>query len=441
MRIRSQGPFIPGGKAIVVVVGIQGIDDAVGIGITRVRHVVPHLVCIRDTITITVFAIGIGTNCLFIPGGQAIVIVVGIPRINGPILVGITGSRRVVHLFSILDTVSVAVPIVGIGTQRQLHAGEQTIAVIITVQTAGRLFPGENAVVVIVLVVCIDDSITIAVHRLVDVASHLVLVSDTIAITVRTQRIGSHLQLVPRQESIVVIIGIEIVRGAITVGVLCRRPFVSGGNPVPVIVRIPIVGQLVAIEIVLALVTGRNGITVVIRIADIDVSIPVGITGIGRIGADLHTIENAVVVGILAQGIRIDGRIGLHLGGDPVAVIVIVQVVGRPVTVGIPADRKLLGCGETIVVIVTVLVVGDAVSITVLIGLLALQVVLDAVAIGIRILGAHSIAPGQQSVADHLIFVVRVGLGHRMDHNLVNGPALETDHRGSVALFALHPGP
>ena len=333
----------------------------------------------------------------------AVVVEVLVDRVDTvAIVVIVEVVRRLVPVRVVLVEVAVAVEVLGLG--------EDPVTVVVGVEVVRQQVPvgvvvARVAVLVDVLVDALDAVVVVVIIEVVRDLVPVVVTAlgledrvDAVAVVVLVEVVGD---LVPVR---VVVGGI-----AVLVDVLVDRV-----DAIAVVIGVQVVGDLVAVVVAGALLEGVDAVAVIVLVEVVRDLVPVRVV-VGRI---------PVLVQVLV------------LGQDPVAVVVIVEVVRRLVAVGVVVAGVavlvdiLVDRVDTVAVVVDVPVVRDLVPVGVDLGVRAVEVVVDAVAVLVRPLrrglgDAVAIGvPGLDDVLDAvtigvIVQVVRraraVGVGRTLD--------------------------
>ena len=246
--------------------------------------------------------------------------------------------------------------------------GVQTRAAQTTRRGPAYLVLGRHAVAVVVIVPCVWNAVAVRVLGVgLEVVWHAVLV--LIRQWLVRHAVAVDVILVLGRDAVAVVVGVllvgravavrvdlaalQVVRHAVTVSIRQRRvrlPVVIGvvlalgQRTVVVVVAVQVVRDTVAVRVGWAhvaiavavavdLVLGRDAIAVVVGVLNVRNAVAVGVLGVG-----LEVIRHAVAVLVRQRVIWHAVLVGvvLLLGGDAIAVVVGVSLVGRAVAVRVP---------------------------------------------------------------------------------------------------------
>ena len=248
------------------------------------------------------------------------------------------------------------------------------------------------------LLFAVAQSIAVGVllQRVGAVGQLLLAVIEAIAVAVRVQRVGAQVGLVAVAQPVPVRVGqgtVAVVRiqevghpVPVQIAVALRRV----GGAVPVAVLVLEVGDAVPVDVLGPLQLVEEAVRVAVRVVRVDHSIAVAV------GAALRRVGNAVVVRVLVQvvghSVGVEVTVALIGVREVVAVAVQVQVVGDAVPVQVEVRLAVavhIGAG--------LVLVGDPVAVVVGIDLVALAI---AVAVREGAVVDHTVAVVVQVVAD-----------------------------------------
>ena len=249
---------------------------------------------------------------------------------------------------TIAQAIVVRVRALWIGADEDLGAIVQTIAISITAVTGQRVRVGHARIIGIRIGV-IGRAITI---RITCGACQRVRVRRAGLQTIWRTRTIRITRLRRRQDAVVVIIGVQIVRRAVIVGVVVCRVVVavdvlgSGQDAILVIIDVEVVWRAVIVGVIVCgvavtvdiLVERRDTVVVIVRVERVDQHVQVGVTRVVDV-LNLDIIAHAITVGVCL----------VRVGPDRV-LLAVEQRVTIGVTIGVERLARIEVSGDAVVV-------------------------------------------------------------------------------------------
>ena len=378
-------------NGVAVVVGVQGIDDAVaiavvgdvavgavfaaiavGVGIGGIGADLVDLLTVGQTVVVGVGVVGIGTDrCfLFIAQAVAVGVAVGASRVGRAL---VTRIAEAVDLGAVADAVIVAVGVIGVGAGVLLGLVAQAVVVGIALGFIGGRVAGIDRV-----------GVAIAFRE----------VAETVAVAVGVVRVGAEVAFFAVVEAVAV--GVTHIHGV-------------GGDTRVGVVGVFAVGAAVAIAV--TSVAGQHtriGVARVARVAlgAVDDAVVVDVLTAREKTRTVAAVTQAVAVAVRVPGVgqRCTSN-GITIDVDPALGAVLQPVVVRVVVGRVGVFQPLFGVGQAVAVLIAAVGVRIGVA---GVGRVAVALVEGAVAVEVfagLACASHGVAAVAQAVA------VAVGVG------------------------------
>ena len=177
-----------------------------------------------------------------------------------------------------------------------------------------------------------EDSVTVVVG--------VEVVRDAVHVGVLVGR-----ALVGGRDSVAVVVGVEVVRDAVTVGVEIRRALARRRDGVAVVVGVEVVGGAVAVGVLIdrVLVHRQDSVAVVVGVVEVGHAVAIGVRA-GLTARALDDVEDAVAVGVDGREVRVEvveDAVLIEIAGGRVALRHVAAAVPVGVVV-VPVDHAVI---------------------------------------------------------------------------------------------------